>query len=452
MTQEAAKAYWRFTVLWLIVGVALGILAALALLLPESLSARPVLGYGRLVAAHRAAIIHGAIFAAVLASAYTLLPRLMQSQFNATRSSDILAWTGAAIVLAGVVTILGGHGSGREYADLPLVLGLVFWIWLILVAIDITIILSKARALEPNPASGLLVLAAMLPAIVYPFALPGWWGSGSFDILRTWLSWRTLYITCFTLAAIGTGLWYLNVRNGGFRIHRGVFAIAIVLIAGFGPLMGTVHVLDAPIWVGLKALGAMSGILVAIGLVLMVGMMWRGAGWDPPSFLFIAGITGIGAAALQGAMMVLPPVHTAFHFTSHTAAHAHLALGALMAIFLAGGLIAAPGLSRANLALHDRMFFGAGWFVAGMLIVILSQISSGVLQAMAFSKGLAVPDWLPSFRWLQAGTVAGGVAAFIGVFMIGRAVLCTLGKATPPAEVTESRPVIPENAVEGGEG
>jgi len=391
------------------------------------------------------------MFSAVFASAYTLLPKMLQTQVSSTRSSDILAWSGAAIILAGVVTILGGHGSGREYADLPLVLGLVFWLWLILVAIDISIVLYRSRTLEPIPSAGLLLLAAMLPAIVYPFALPGWWGAGLFDTVRTWMSWRALFISSFTLAAIGTGLWYLNIRNGGFRIHRGIFAIAVVLIAGFGPLMGTVHLLDAPIWVGLKAVGAMTGMLVATGLVLVAVMMWKGPGWDPPSFLFIAGITGIGVAAVQGALMVLPPVYAAFHYTSNTSAHAHIALGALVSIFLATGLIAAPRLSRRNLAFHERIFPAAGWFIGGMLIVILSGISSGVLQAAAFSKGLAAPDWLEAFRGLQLGVVIGGFAALIGVSIIGWAMLRTL-LTSPSAEISEAQPVTPENAVEGGEG
>ncbi len=452
MAQEAARAYWRFTVLWLIIGSALGILAALALLAPQLFSARPTLGFGRLVAAHRATMIHGVFFAAVFASAYTLLPRLTQAHLYSSRASLGLGWIGAAIVLAGVLSILAGHGSGREYADLPDTLAFIFWLYLILVAVDLSVLLTRTRSLAPSPATGLLLLAAIIPAVVYPFALPEWWGGGIFDAVRTWVGWRTIFIGSFTAAALGIGIWHLGSRGFDHKLQRGAFVAGIVLVMGLGPMMGVVHLLDSPVWSGLKAIGALAGVLVGAGLLILVRTMWSGRIANPPGLLYLAGLVGIAAVAVQGVAMVIPPIHTAFHFTSNTSAHAHLALGSILLILLAGALLAAPRLSRRPLANAARSLTGIGWLIGGLVTLFLAQTSAGAVQAAAFSRNLSTSDWLPAFRWLQAGVAVGGVAVFVGILILGWVILGTINAPVPEPVVQREETFREEELVEGGEG
>ena len=452
MAQEAARAYWRFTVLWLVAGSALGVLSALSLLAPEFLSAHPVFGFGRLVAAHRAVMIHGALFAGVFASAYTLLPRLTQAPAVSGRSGWLLAWVGAAIVLAGVVSIMGGQGSGREYADLPSTLAFIFWLYLICVALDLSALLARSRAIAPGPSSGFLLMASILPAVVYPFALPGWWGTGLFEAVRTWISWRAIFMLSFTAAGLGVGLWYLGAKGSRFRLDRGAFVIGAGLLVCLGPMMGVVHLLDAPILPGLKAVGALAGVLVAVGLVILVGAMWRGYVWDPPGLLILGGLGGIAAASVQGVVMVIPPLHSAFHFTSNTSGHAHLALGAVILMMLGGAIAAAPRISRRRLVLAERAYAAAGWFIVGLLVVFLTQTAAGVLQAAAFTKGLSVPDWLPTFCWLQLGSILGGLGVLVGSVIFARMVVCTVNAPSPRPALSATVAAGPGDAIEGGEG
>ena len=440
MAQETARAYWRFTVLWLITGSALGILCALSLLFPQLLAAHHILGYGRLIAAHRTAIIHGAMFSAVFASGYSLLPKLTQAIAIRKHRSLIFAWAGAAIVLVGLVLILAGHGSGREYADLPVWLALVFWAYLIATAIDISTLVMHTRSIVPHPSTGLLLVATILPAIVYPFALPDWWGVGLFDALRGWIGWRAIFAGSFALGAIGVGIWYLGSIKPRVIIPGGVFALGIVLLVVPGPLMGAAHLLDAPMWAGLKAMGAFAAVLGATGLLMVLVAMWRGPVSTPPGLLYIAGLAGLAIACVQGAVMVIPPIHTAFHYTTNTSAHAHLALSALMMIFLAGALMLAPRLTGVRYRGSGRAIAGAGWFIGGMIVLFLFETSAGVLQAAAFSRGLSAPDWLPMFRWLQLGVLIGGAGAFAGTIMLGRSLLRNLRVPIPSPAVVIHQP------------
>ncbi len=431
MAQEAARVYWRFTVLWLIIGSALGILCALSLFTPEFLKSHHMLGYGRLVAAHRACMVYGAMFSAVFATGYSLLPRLTQTQVVSGKVSLTIAWLGAIIIVLGVLSIINGHGSGREYADLPVWLATLFWFYLIAVAIDIVFMVTRSRVMQTHPGTGFLFVAIVIPAVVYPFTLPDWWGVGLFDSLRVWIGWRTIFITCFVSAALGLGIWYLGSARPKVKLSSGAFILGACLIIGLGPLMGSVHLLDAPLWSGLKIIGAFAGVLTATGLLLMVSIMWRGQAGNPPSLFYFGGLLGIAAASVQGIVMVVPPIHTAFHFTSNTSGHAHLALGALVLIYIAGGLLLVPRLSRVKLAGSGRATAAAGFIIAGLFLLFIFQTSAGVLQASAFSKGLSAPDWLPMFRWLHLGVLVGGLAMFAGFSILGGILLPVLSKPIP---------------------
>ncbi len=459
MALDAARAYWRFTVLWLIVGCALGTLSAFTLLVPAAFDSHPVLSFGRLVSAHRAAIVHGALFSAVFAVSFTLLPRLGQASSGPRPLSTVLAWAGAAIVLIGVVGILGGRGSGEEYADLPPTLAFAFWLFLVAVALDLGFQLIRAKNLVPHPSQGLLLLAAFIPAVIYPFGLPDWLGVGLFAGLRSWITWRTLFLLCFAAGAIGTSLWMMGsrgVRGGGGQkidLLRGPYVLGIALLVGFAPFTGVVHLLDAPLAGGLKAWGAFAGIGVAAGILLLVMVLWRKDASDPPCFLNMCGLAGLAVCSVQGVLMVIPPIHTTFHYTMNTSAHAHLALGAVMFLFLAGGLALTPRLAMRRLVGANYAMSASGLLVGGLVGVFLFQEFAGMIQAAAFAGALSASDWMPGVRWLQLGVAVGGLAAICGAGMIGWMVLGTLGSPLPGPKESPKEETEPEDALmEGGEG
>ncbi|MCX6647437.1 MAG: hypothetical protein NTY09_13920 [bacterium] len=183
--------------------------------------------------------------------------------------------------------------------------------------------------------------------------------------------------------------------------------------------MGIGHLLDAPIWPGLKVIGAFAGVVTGAAFLLLVRVLWRGSMTGASQLLFFSGLIGLGIVAVQGITLVFPPIHTTFHYTSNTTAHAHLALGSILAIILAAGLAQATVLSKREFSGHRHALTGSGFFIAGILVLFIFQTSAGVLQATAFTNGLNITDWLPMFRWLQLGVLAGGILAFLGILGIG---------------------------------
>jgi len=414
MSSNIARAYWRFTVLWLIAGSVTGILAALSIISPQFLAAHPILGYGRLVQVHRTLMIHGVMFSVLFGCCYALLPRLARSKYEPGTLSRFLTWASFILVLLGTVLILLGHGSGREYSDLPPLIAFLFWLYLIATAFDIGRIVSGSGLIRQSPATGLLFLAAVIPSIAYVFALPGWWGAGGFDVVRTWIGWRTLFILSFTIGAIGIAVWH----SGSIRPRRGLstggFVLGLALVLTLAPFMGIVHVLETPVTDSLRAIGAFTSILAGTGILLIISSLWTGSITSPPGLLVFAGLTGIAAACVQGIAMTLPPIHTAFHFTLNTPAHAHIALGGILLVFIAGTLILVPRITRASIKRTELVSTGSGLMVSGIAIIFLFMAVIGAIQAMGHIQNLSHIDWLPMFRWLHIGILAGGIAFLTG--------------------------------------
>ena len=442
MSQDAARAYWRFTVLWLFVGCALGTLAGLSLLTSGTIGHDPLPGYGRLVAAHRAVIIHGVLFSAMFGVCFTLLPRMNRAVMESGPISLFIACFGTAVVIIGTIGILIGLGSGREYADFPSVVGFVFWLYLLAVALDLGFQIMRSKTFKLQPSQGLLLTAAIIPAVVYPFGLPDWLGTGFFAALRTWIGWRTIFLVSFAVGAIGLSLWMPGKDERKKIIARGPYIIGIILLIATAPFTGIVHLLDAPIPSGLKAWGAFAGGLSATAILLLVFTSWRKTSCDPPGFLFVAGLAGLAACAIQGAFMVVPPIHSALHFTMNTSGHAHLALGSILCVFLSGALVLAPRLSRHELVEPEKAMPAAVLIVAGLGLIFFSMTSTGIVQATAMagsSSGL-----LQTVRWIQLGTLAGGIAALIGAAIIGVIVIKTLGFSMATKRIAEPAPQVIE--------
>jgi hypothetical protein len=284
-----------------------------------------------------------------------------------------------------------------------------------------------------NPATGFLFLAAVLPSVVYPFCLPNWWGAGLFDALRVWISWRTIFFGSFAMAAIGASLWYFGSFNPKPKLPTGEFLVSIAIILTLGPLVGIGHLLDAPIWAGLKVIGAFAGVVTGAAFLLLIRVLWRGSMTGASQLLFFAGLIGLGIVSVQGIILMFPPIYTTFHYTSNTTAHAHLALGSILMIVLAAGLSQATVLTKREFSGHCHALTGSGFFVAGILMLFIFQTLAGVLQATAFINGLNITDWLPMFRWLQLGVLAGGLLAFLGILGIGLTLAANLASPASKA-------------------
>jgi hypothetical protein len=224
------------------------------------------------------------------------------------------------------------------------------------------------------------------------------------------------------------------------------------LLVGLAPFVGIVHLLDAPVSPGLRAWGAFCAVVAGAALFLLVLVLWPRKPAGLPGALVLFGLTGLGATAVQGVLMVMRPLHSAFHFTSNTSAHAHLALGAVLTLFLACGLIVWPRLGMRRLHNAERAMPATAWLIGGLVLVFLFQTAAGIVQASAFGQGLSPTDWLPALKWLHLGVLAGGIASVIGSGMLAWIGLATLRAPQAGPIASTASPETYEPLPDGGEG
>ncbi|MCX7066016.1 MAG: cbb3-type cytochrome c oxidase subunit I, partial [Proteobacteria bacterium] len=102
---------------WGVVGMTVGLLAALQLAAPE-LNLPPYLSFGRIRPLHTNAVIFGFTLGTVFASSYYGVQRLCRVRMFSDTLSRINLWGWNAIIVAAAVSLLLGKSTSKEYAEL----------------------------------------------------------------------------------------------------------------------------------------------------------------------------------------------------------------------------------------------------------------------------------------------------------------------------------------------
>jgi len=103
--------------LWGVVGMSVGLLAALQLAWPE-LNFGPYLHFGRIRPIHTNAVIFGFTLGVVFAGSYYAVQRLCRVRLFSDALSRFHLWLWNGIIVAAAISLLLGHTTSKEYAEL----------------------------------------------------------------------------------------------------------------------------------------------------------------------------------------------------------------------------------------------------------------------------------------------------------------------------------------------
>src|SRR5215208_6762971 len=135
--QEASTYNYRVvrqfalaTVIWGVVGMAVGVLIAAQLIWPE-LNLAPWLSYGRLRPLHTNAVIFAFGCCALFATSYYVVQRTSHARLFCDRLSAFTSWGWQAVIVLAAVTLPLGITSGKEYAELEWPIDvLIAFVWI----------------------------------------------------------------------------------------------------------------------------------------------------------------------------------------------------------------------------------------------------------------------------------------------------------------------------------
>ena len=327
------------SVAWGIVGMLVGLLAALQLSFPVLNFDLPWLTFSRIRPLHTNAVIFALVGNMMFAGIYYSSQRLLKTRMASDLLSRIHLWGWQLIIVGAAVTLPLGITQSKEYAELEWFLDiLVVLVW---VAFAINYFWTLAIRNEKNLYVAIwfyisTIVTIALLYIVNNLALPisGTKSYGIFagaqDALTQW--WYGHNAVAFFLTTPILGIMYYFVPKAAgrpvysYRLSIVHFWSLIFLYIWAGPH----HLLYSSLPEWAQSVGMLFSLMLWApswggmlnGLLTLRGA-WHKVRTDPVLKFFVAAVTFYGMATFEGPLLSIKSVNALGHFTDWIVGHVH---------------------------------------------------------------------------------------------------------------------------------
>ncbi len=332
------------TIVWGIVGMLVGLLAALQLILPELNFALQYTTFGRIRPLHTNAVIFAFVGNAIFMGIYYSLPRLCKASMFSKMLGSIHFWGWQLIIVLAAISLPAGITTSKEYAELEWPIDILIAVIWVVFAINVFGTIFKRREKHIYVAIWFYIATIVTVAVLHivnSIELPVSFlksypvYAGVQDALVQW--WYGHNAVAFFLTTPFLGLMYYFLPKAADRpiysyrlsilhfwslifiyIWAGPHHLLYTALPDWAQSLGTVFsiMLIAPSWGGM-----INGLLTL-----------RGA-WDRVresavlKFMVVA-VTAYGMSTLEGPLLSLKNVNAIAHYTDWIIAHVHIgALG-----------------------------------------------------------------------------------------------------------------------------
>ncbi|MFO1352404.1 MAG: cytochrome-c oxidase, cbb3-type subunit I [Gammaproteobacteria bacterium] len=388
------------TVIWGIVGMAVGVLIAAQLVWPALNFDIPWLTYSRLRPLHTNAVIFAFGGSALFATSYYVVQRTCHVRLLSDGLAAFTFWGWTTIILAAAITLPLGITTSKEYAELewPIdILITVVWVAYAVVFFG-TIMKRKVKHIYvANWFYGAFILTIALLHVVNSAALPvSLWKSysvypGAIDALVQW--WYGHNAVGFFLTAGFLGMMYYFVPK---QAERPVYSYRLSVVH-FWALISTyiwagphhLHYTALPNWA--QSLGMVfSLVLLApswggmINGIMTLSGAWEKLRTDPILRFLIVSLSFYGMSTFEGPMMSIKTVNALSHYTDWTIGHVHSgALGWVALVSIGALYFLIPRLFGKQQMYSTRLIEVHFWIsTIGIVLYISSMWIAGVMQGL----------------------------------------------------------------------
>ena len=437
------RAFAIATVVWGLVGMAVGLLAATELFYPAANLNVPFITFGRLRPLHTNAVIFAFVGNGMFAGIYYSLQRLCKARMFSDFLSWLNFWGWNGIIVSAAITLPLGLTTSKEYAELEWPIDLA--IAVIWVAFTINLLGTVARRRERHMyvAIWFYIATALTVAVLHvvnSLEVPaGWFKSYSIyagvqDALVQW--WYGHNAVAFFLTTPYLGLMYYFLPKAA---NRPVFSYRLSIIHFWALIF--IYIWAGPHHLLYTALPDWAQSLGMVFSVMLVAPSWGGmlnglltlrGAWDkvrqePVLKFLVVAVTAYGMATLEGPTLAIKSVNALSHYTDWTIAHVHTgALG--WNGFLTFGVLYWLFPKLYNTRLWSLKLANYHFWIAllGMMFYVVSMYWSGITQGLMWKQFspdgfMQYPNFLeivqtilPMYR-LRA---LGGTLYFFGVVLM----------------------------------
>ena len=337
---KIVKAFIIATVIFGLVGMLVGLTAAIQLFYPIFNFDTQYTTFGRIRPLHTNAIIFAFVGNAMFAGVYYSMQRLLKTRmFN-----DALSWTHfwgwQMIILAAAITLPLGMTTSKEYAELEWPIDIAIAIVWVIFGWNMFGTILRRRERHMYVAIWFYIATFVTVAVLHivnSFEMPVTlfksysWYAGVQDALVQW--WYGHNAVAFFLTTPFLGLMYYFLPKAA---NRPVYSYRLSIIHFWSLIFiyiwaGPHHLLytSLPDWA--QSLGVVFSIMLIApswGGMLNGLMTLRGA-WDkvreePVLKFMVVAVTAYGMATLEGPLLSLKNVNAIAHFTDWIVAHVHV--------------------------------------------------------------------------------------------------------------------------------
>lgn len=416
---KIVKMFAYATILWGVVGMLAGLLAAVQIYLPAANFNMPYTTFGRVRPVHTNAVIFAFVGNGIFMGVYYSLQRLCKARMFNDALSRIHFWGWQSIIVAAAITLLLGYTTGKEYAELEWPIDIA--ITLVWVAFGINMFGTIIKRRESHLYVAIWfyiatwVTVAMLH-IVNSFEIPFSafksysWYAGVQDALVQW--WYGHNAVAFFLTTPYLGIMYYFMPKAA---NRPVYSYRLSIIHFWALIF--IYIWAGPHHLLYTALPDWAQSLGTVFSIMLIAPSWGGmlnglftlrGAWDkvreePVLKFMVVAVTCYGMATFEGPMLSLKSFNAITHFTDWTVAHVHIgALG--WNGFLTFGMLYWLLPRMFNTPLYSKKLANNHFWIGtiGIVLYAIPMYWAGFTQALMWKQ--FTPEGQLKFQFLETVT------------------------------------------------
>ncbi|WP_158864159.1 cytochrome-c oxidase, cbb3-type subunit I [Maribellus comscasis] len=337
---KTVKLFILATIIWGVVGILVGILAALQLAFPAFNFGLEYTTFGRIRPLHTNAIIFAFVGNAIFAGVYYSMQKLLKTRMFSDRLSKINFWGWQLIIVLAAVTFVLGISTAKEYAELEWPIDILIAVVWVIFGWNMIGTILKRRVQHIYAAIWWYIATFIGVAILHvvnsfelPISLTKSYSiyAGAQDAVVQW--WYGHNAVAFFLTTPFLGLMYYYLPKAA---NRPIYSYKLSIIHFWSLIFlymwaGPHHLLYQALPEWAQALGVTFSImLIAPSWGGMInGLLTLRGAWDKVRDsaalkFFVVAVTAYGMSTFEGPMMSLKSVNQITHFTDWTIAHVHI--------------------------------------------------------------------------------------------------------------------------------
>ena len=397
---KVVRQFAIMTVVWGVVGMAVGVLIAAQLLWPELNFGVPWLSYGRLRPLHTTAVIFAFGGSALFATSYYVVQRTSHARLFSDGLAAFTFWGWQAVIVLAAITLPMGITTSKEYAELEWPIDiLIAAVWIAYAVVFFGTLWKRKvpHIYVANWFFGAFIITVALLHIVNSAAMPAsFWKSysayaGAQDAMVQW--WYGHNAVGFFLTAGFLGMMYYFIpKQAGrpiysYRLSVVHFWALIFTYMWAGP--HHLHYTALPDWA--QSVGMLfSLILLAPSWGGMInGIMTLSGAWhklrdDPILKFLIVSLSFYGMSTFEGPMMSIKTVNALSHYTDWTVGHVHSGALGWVGLVSMGCLYYLIPRMFGRKQMHSVPAINLHFWVAtiGIVVYIAAMWIAGVMQGL----------------------------------------------------------------------